>query len=181
MKELSLNILDIAENSLMAGATLTEITVEENEKTLTLTIKDNGCGMSAEALKLVTDPFYTTRTTRRVGLGIPFLKLAAEQTGGSLEISSTEKRDGLYGETTVRATFFKNHVDFTPLGDAVSTVITLIQGHPDRDFLYRHKTANKEVRLDTRELREVLCGVSLAEFEVLSWIRDRLKNQYEQK
>jgi hypothetical protein len=178
MKELSLNILDIAENSLKAGATLTEITLREDEKTLVLLIKDNGCGMSEETLSAVANPFYTTRTTRKVGLGIPFLKLAAEQTGGSLEIRSTEKKDGYEGKTELVASFFKDHIDFTPLGDVVSTVITLIQGHPDRDFLYRHVIFDKEVRLDTRELREVLKDVSLAEFEVLSWIRDHLNEQY---
>ena len=88
MKELSLNILDIAENSVKAGATLTEITVEETDNRLVLTIKDDGRGMTEEILKSVTDPFYTTRTTRKVGMGIPLLKLAAEQTGGRLQIES---------------------------------------------------------------------------------------------
>ena len=93
MKELSLNILDIAENSVKAGATLTEITVEENGDRLVLTIKDDGCGMTNEILKSVTDPFYTTRTTRKVGMGIPLLKLAAEQTGGELQIDSRCEKD----------------------------------------------------------------------------------------
>ena len=88
MKELSLNILDIAENSVKAKATLTEILLDETDNKLTLTIKDNGCGMTAEILANVTDPFCTTRTTRKVGLGLPFLKLQAEQTGGNLKIAS---------------------------------------------------------------------------------------------
>ena len=93
MKELSLNILDIAENSVKAGSCLTEITVEEDSERLRIIIKDNGCGMDGETLKSVTDPFYTTRKTRKVGLGIPFLKMEAEQTGGSFKImKSTEQQ-----------------------------------------------------------------------------------------
>ena len=94
MKEISLNILDIAENSVKAGAPLTEIYVDETGDELILTIKDNGCGMDEETVKAVTDPFYTTRKTRKVGLGIPLLKLACEQTGGSLTItSSTDEKE----------------------------------------------------------------------------------------
>ena len=131
MKELSLNILDIAENSLKAGASLTEITITEAGNLLTLTIKDNGCGMTDEVEKNVLNPFYTTRTTRKVGMGIPLLMLAAEQTGGSLSISSlTEEESPLSHGTTVIAKFYKDHLDFTPLGDVISTITTLIQGHP---------------------------------------------------
>ncbi len=179
MKEISLNILDIAENSVKAGATLTEITVNETDESLTLSIKDDGCGMSEEILRSVTNPFYTTRTTRKVGMGLPLLKLACEQTGGALTVSSKVKDDSCdtHG-TLVTAKFFKNHLDYTPLGDVVSTVITLIQGHPDTDFLYRHELDGKEVALDTRELRAVLGDVSLSEFDVLTWIRGYLEEQY---
>ena len=114
MKELSLNILDITENSVKAGATLTEISINETEDKLVISIKDDGCGMSEETVRSVTDPFYTTRTTRSVGLGIPLFKLAAEQTGGGLEIVSDT---GEHHGTTVTARFYKNHLDFTPLGD----------------------------------------------------------------
>ena len=179
MKELSLNILDIAENSLKAGASLTEILIEEANNLLTLTIKDNGCGMTDEVEKNVLDPFYTTRTTRKVGMGIPLLKLAAEQTGGSLTITSlTSEESVLSHGTTVRAEFYKDHLDFTPLGDVISTVTTLIQGHPDTDFLFTHSIDGKEIRLDTRELRVVLDGVPLSTFEVLEWIRGYLEEQY---
>ena len=179
MKELSLNILDITENSVKAGATLTEITLEETDKTLILTIKDDGCGMSEETVKSVTDPFYTTRTPRKVGLGIPFLKLAAEQTGGNLEIfSKPEAEFPLDHGTVVKATFCKNHLDFTPLGDIVATVTTLIQGHPDTDFLFIHKKEGGEVGLDTRQLREVLEGVPLNSYDVIKWIEEYLREQY---
>ena len=179
MKELSLNILDITENSVKAKATLTEILIEENENTLTITIKDDGIGMSEETLRAVTNPFYTTRTTRSVGLGIPLFIQSAEQTGGYVNITSRErdKNSTGYG-TTVVAHFFKNHVDFTPLGDVISTVVTLIQGHPDTDFLFVHRTVSGEVSLDTRELREVLVDIPLNSYEVITWIRDNLTEQY---
>ena len=149
MKELSLNILDISENSVKAGASLVEITVTEDSDTLSISIKDDGCGMSEETVKSVINPFYTTRTTRSVGLGIPLLKMAAEQTGGSIEISSRQD-DGTCDShgTVISAYFFKNHIDFTPLGDVISTVTTLIQGHPDIDFLFIHNTPKKSVVLD---------------------------------
>lgn len=179
MKELSLNILDVTENSVKAGASLTEISVEETDDILNLTITDNGCGMSEETVRGVTDPFYTTRTTRSVGLGLPLLKLQAEQTGGSMSVESVHESMSKENHgTVVRASFFKNHIDFTPLGDVVSTVVTLIQGHPDTDFLFIHKTDKGEVKLDTRELRAVLGDVSLAEYEVMKWIEEYLREQY---
>ena len=177
MKEISLNILDISENSVKAGATLTEIYVDEADDVLTLTIKDDGCGMDENTVKSVIDPFYTTRTTRKVGMGIPLLKLACEQTGGTLSItSSTDEK--LHG-TTVTAVFHKDHIDFTPLGDVISSVVTLVQGHPDRDFLFRHTSAAGGVELDTREIRAVLDDVPLDTYEVILWIRDNLGEQYE--
>lgn len=177
MKEISLNILDIAENSVKAKATLTEIYVDEIGDKLTLTIKDDGCGMDEATVKSVIDPFYTTRKTRKVGLGIPLLKLSCEQTGGSLSITSSIDED-CHG-TTVKAVFLMNHIDFTPLGDVTSSIVTLIQGHPDTDFLFRHSTERGEVELDTRELRVVLEDVPLDTYEVICWIRDNLKEQYD--
>lgn len=176
MKELSLNILDVAENSVKAGATLTEILLDETHSTLTLTIKDDGCGMDEETVKSVIDPFYTTRTTRKVGLGVPLLKLAAEQTGGSFTIQSSVE-EAAHG-TTVTAVFQKNHIDFTPLGDVCSSVVTLIQGHPDTDFWFVHRVNGKEVSLDTREIRAVLDGVPLNTYEVIKWIEENIKEQY---
>ena len=175
MKELSLNILDITENSVKAGATLTEISITESGNKLIIYIKDDGCGMSEDIVRSVVDPFYTTRTTRKVGMGIPLFKMAAEQTGGKLEIVSDTGED--HG-TTVTAYFYKDHLDFTPLGDVISTVTTLIQGHPDTDFLFTHLIDDKEIRLDTRELRAVLEGVPLNTYDVLEWIRGFLEEQY---
>lgn len=179
MKELSLNILDITENSVKAGATLTEIFIDETADDIILTITDDGHGMTKEVLETVLNPFYTTRTTRKVGMGLPLLKLAAEQTGGSLEISSRhiDEFPDNHG-TIVKTVFCKNHIDCAPLGDVVETVKTLIQGHPDTDFLFVHKKQGKEVRLDTRELRVVLEGVPLNTYEVIKWIEEYLKEQY---
>ncbi len=179
MKELSLNILDITENSVKAGATLTEISIDESSDTIIITITDNGCGMTKEVLETVLNPFYTTRTTRKVGMGLPLLKLAAEQTGGSLEICSKhiDEFSDNHG-TTVKTVFCKNHIDCAPLGDVVETVKTLIQGHPDTDFLFIHKQDGKEISLDTRELREVLEGVPLNTYEVIKWIEGYLCEQY---
>ena len=178
MKDLSLNILDIAENSVKAKATLTEITVTEADNRLVLVIADDGVGMNEETVKMVTDPFYTTRKTRSVGLGIPLLKLSCEQTGGSLTIESST--DAVNHGTTLTAVFFKDHIDFTPLGDVISSITTLIHGHPDTDFLFIHKIGDAEIRLDTRELREVLEDVPLDTYEVILWIRDNLREQYEE-
>ncbi|MBR7117463.1 MAG: sensor histidine kinase [Clostridia bacterium] len=180
MKELSLNILDIAENSAKARASLIEITIKEAANLLTLIIKDDGTGMSEKTLCSVIDPFYTTRTTRKVGLGIPLLKMACEMTGGKLEIKSREDDgSGAPHGTTVVATFYTDHLDFTPLGDVISTVITLIQGHPDIDFAYKHSLKGGEVTLDTRELRAVLEDIPLDTYDVILWIKENLADQYE--
>ena len=180
MKELSLNILDITENSTKAGANNVSITIREETDTMTITVSDDGCGMMPEFLAEVTNPFTTTRTTRKVGLGIPLLKLAAEQTGGYVNIES--KHESLYPSdhgTTTTAMLYKNHLDFTPLGDVISTVTTLIQGHPDVDFVYEHTTPERSVKLDTKELRNVLGDdVPLDSFEVIYWIKDFLTEQY---
>lgn len=180
MKELSLNILDIAENSVKAKATLIGISLMETESTLEILISDNGTGMDADTLRSVVDPFYTTRTTRKVGMGIPLFKFAAEQTGGHLEITSRHIDDSENHGTEVKAVFYKNHIDFTPLGDVISSITTLIQGHPDIDFLFTHIGENRAVKLDTRELRAILEDVPLDTFEVLIWIKENLEEQYNQ-
>lgn len=181
MKELSLNILDITENSTKANASLVEIRISETAQQLTITISDNGTGMTEETLLSVSNPFYTTRTTRKVGMGIPLFRFAAEQTDGSLTIESKHIDEHPHSHgTVVKATFNKEHIDFTPLGDIVSTVTTLIQGHPDVDFLFEHTIDHASVKLDTREIREVLDGVPLDTFEVILWIRDNLADQYKE-
>jgi anti-sigma regulatory factor (Ser/Thr protein kinase) len=172
MRELSLNVMDVAQNSVRAEASVVRITVTESDKDdrLTIEIADNGCGMTQEQVQQVIDPFFTTRTTRKVGLGVPLFKLSAEQTGGSFDIQS-EKGKG----TTTTASYVKSHVDMTPLGDINSTVKILIQCNPDIDFVYTNTTDNGSFTLDTRELREVLGDVSLDTPDVLEWIADYLE------
>lgn len=180
MKELSLNVLDIAQNSVKAKAKNILIKITETETSLTLEITDDGCGMSTEMVENVINPFCTTRTTRKVGLGIPLLKLAAEQTGGTVEIKSvSEQVDPANCGTKVTAVFFKNHLDFTPLGDIVSTVTALIQGSPDIEWRFEHHLENGTVELDTKELREVLGDVPLDTYEVIKWIEAYLNEGYD--
>ena len=169
MRELSLNILDIAQNSISAGASLITIEVSENttDNTLLIGIYDNGKGMSEEQVKSVIDPFFTTRTTRKVGMGIPLFKMAAEQTGGRLEIKSE-----LGVGTEVRAYFKTDSVDFTPLGDVASTIQMLITMNTDRDFVYKHSVNEKEFVCDTREIKEILGDVPLDTYEVSQWLKD---------
>ena len=180
MKELSLNVLDIVGNSTNAGATLVQIDLQENDKALTLQITDNGCGMLPEVVKGIVDPFYTTRTTRKVGMGIPLLKMAAEQTGGQLTVES--RHASRYPDdhgTVVRAHFNKQHIDFTPLGDMISTIITLVQGNPHIDFVLRHDSEDVSVELDTRQMREILGDeIQLSDPEILRWIGQYLHEQY---
>lgn len=181
MKELSLNILDITQNSISAGAShITIALTEEENGRLTLVIADNGCGMTEEVLRRVSDPFYTTRTTRKVGMGISLLTLAAEQTGGGVTITSVhESVDPVGHGTTLTATFDTRSIDFPPLGDMVETLSVIIQGHPEIDYSFRHITPTRTVSLETSELREVLGeDVSLAEYEVMQWIESYLREQY---
>ena len=178
MKELSLNVLDIAMNSVKAKATLICIYITEDEELLKMEIIDNGCGMTEEQVKKLSDPFFTTRKTRKVGLGIPFLKMLAEMTGGGVEITSVHESVSTDHGTTTKALFGKNHIDFIPIGDMVETVKTLIQGSPDINFTYRHKTEGGEVMLSCAEIKEVLGDIPLNEPEILIWIGENLKEQY---
>ena len=179
MKELSLNVLDITKNSVKAGATLIHISLMEVGSLLTLTITDNGCGMKPEVVKTVMNPFYTTRTTRKVGMGIPLLMLAAEQTGGGVTIESRHEEEHPEDHgTVVTATFYTDHIDFTPIGDLVSSIETLIMGSPEIDFTFLHDRKGQRVEMDTRQLREVLGDVPLNTFEVIQWIGQFLREQY---
>lgn len=178
MKQLAENILDITENSVSAGAKNIVISLNENliEKTLRVTIEDDGCGMSEETVKSVINPFYTTRTTRRVGLGIPLFKMEAEMTGGCLEL---ESKTGV--GTKISAVFHTDHIDFVPLGDISQTLMTLIGGSPETEFLYVHEQGEKSIVLDTRQIREMLGDdVPLDTPEILLWIRDYVGEMYSQ-
>lgn len=169
MRELSLNVLDIAQNSVSANASLIQIEVNENtsDDTLTIIITDNGKGMTHEQVEKVVNPFYTTRTTRRVGLGVPFFKMAAEMSGGSFSIKSEVGKG-----TIVTAIFGLSNVDRMPLGDMTSTISLLIRCNCDRDFIYKRIKDDKQFIVDTRQLRTILGDVPLNEPDVLKWIED---------
>ena len=172
MKEISLHILDIMQNSITANASLIELTVIEDEKNdiLSFSVKDNGKGMSEELLASVTDPFTTGRTTRKVGLGIPLVKHACELTGGGILIKSK------LGEgTTLTATFVYSNIDRQPLGNMSETMHQLITSYEDVDFIYSHKVNDKEFLVDTREFKKILGGVSFRENAVSLWILEYLK------
>lgn len=171
MPEIALNILDVAENSVRAGAALIEISVivRTQEDTLTVTIADDGCGMDKSQLEKVQDPFFTTRTTRKVGLGIPFFKQAAECTGGSFAITSEKGRG-----TVVKAVFGLSHIDRMPLGDINATIHMLVVFHPSTDVVYRYIFNDKMFVMDSRELKQILGGVPLQTAEVSNFIREYL-------
>ena len=172
MTEISLNILDIAENSTKAGSSLVTILVDADTGAdmLKVVIKDDGCGMSEEQLAQVTDPFYTTRTTRKVGLGVPFFKMAAEAAGGSFDIISEVGKG-----TEVTAVFSLSSVDRMPLGDMTTTIQNLIIYHPDTDFYYRYTYDGESFDLDTRQMREMLGGVPLDTPDVAEFIKEYLE------
>ena len=150
MEDLSLHILDIVENSIRAKASMVEIKVIEDirKDLLTIEIKDNGQGIDEETIKKVIDPFFTTRTTRKVGLGLPLLSQAAKESGGDVELESKVGKG-----TKITATFGYSHIDRKPLGNMEITLITLIAGNPEVDFIYEHKSDELESRVDTREIR----------------------------
>ena len=173
MKQLSENILDITMNSVRAGSPLTEVSVTEEGSILTLLIKDSGCGMTEEQAANVTDPFFTTRKTRKVGLGLPFLKMEAELTGGSFSIKSA-----VGVGTEVKASFDMSHIDAIPLGDMAETVMTIIGASPETDLIFTHKSGEKQISLDTRDLRAQLDGVPLDTPEVLLWVKEYLESAY---
>ena len=177
MRELSLNVLDIAQNSVSADASLIEIEIIENSNTkdLLIGIYDNGKGMTKEQVENVRDPFFTTRTTRKVGMGIPLFRFAAEMTGGELDIES-EVGVG----TRVRARFKTDHLDFTPIGDMTSTMISLITMNLHIDFLYRRRFDDKEFTVDTRQLKEILGDVPLNEPSIALWITDYINENTKQ-
>ncbi|MDO5303261.1 MAG: ATP-binding protein [Clostridia bacterium] len=172
LPEISLNILDISQNSIKAGAKLIEILVEIDraKETLLFEIRDNGCGMNEEQVTNVVDPFFTSRTTRKVGLGIPFLKQAAEGTGGEFSIQS---KVGV--GTTVSALFHTDNIDCMPLGDITETIWSIVTMNDNLDFVYTYRCDGKEFQLDTREIRNIVGDISFSVPEVSSFIKDFLK------
>ena len=172
MEDISLHILDVAENSIGAGASLIKITLSENaaEDLFSVEIEDNGRGIPEDIREKVLDPFCTTRTTRKVGLGLPLLAQSARETGGDISV-----RAGDGCGTIVTAGFKKSHIDMKPLGDIAETLVVLIAGNPQVDFLFTYRVNSDAFSLDTRQVREELDGVPMNAAPVLSFLRDYLR------
>jgi anti-sigma regulatory factor (Ser/Thr protein kinase) len=172
LRELALHILDIAENSISAGASRIRISVEEDLQAdrLSITIEDNGKGMDAETVARITDPFITSRTTRNVGLGIPFFKAAAEACEGTFNIQS---QPGL--GTIVIAVFKRSHIDRMPLGDLVGTLQTLVIGTPEVHWIFEYRIDDEKFLFDDQPVKEILAGVPLSDPGVMRYIRETLR------
>ncbi len=171
MKDLSLHILDIAQNSITAKAKSIVIGIEEDSaaNTYIIRVEDDGCGMSKEVLELVTDPYYTSRTTRRVGLGIPLFKQNAEQTGGYLAIDSEPGRG-----TVIEAMFVHDNIDRPELGDISGVLLLLIGANPELHFRYVHRKDGQGYALDTRELQEALDDMPVSNPNILGYIKEMI-------
>lgn len=170
MVDLSLHILDIATNSFKANATLVKVIVKKEDNCIKMWIKDNGCGMDDKILKDVMNPFYTTRTTRKVGLGIPLFKQTLEQTGGFLEITSK-----LNEGTNIYGLMYTNHIDAIPLGDLSETIFVLVTNPYDIDIYFEmiyQESEKASFIFDTREIKKVLNGIPLNENSVMIWIKE---------
>lgn len=173
MLELSLHILDIVENSTRAGAKTVQITIKEetDKDLLALEINDDGSGMDEMTVKRLTDPFFTTKTVRKIGLGLPLLAQAAETAGGKLTVKSAPGKG-----TTVTAHFKLSHIDRQPLGDMASTMVAMIAGNPGTDFIYQHWHDESEYRLDTHEIREGLEDLEITNPEVLNFLKENINS-----
>lgn len=172
MKELSLHILDIVQNSINASATLVNLSIVENQadNVLILSIEDNGRGMDDEMIKKVKDPFFTTRTTRKVGLGIPLLIAAAERCDGRVDISSAAHKG-----TNITAWFKYNHIDLAPMGDIADTLSGLAVCNETVDFIYTHEFNGIIFKFSTIDVKKILDGVPINLPEVVEWIRGYIK------
>jgi anti-sigma regulatory factor (Ser/Thr protein kinase) len=172
MEDISLFVLDLVQNSIAAEARVInmEIIECEQDKCLSLTIRDDGKGMDEHLMRRVTDPFFTTRTTRKVGLGIPMAKAAAQGCGGSFTILS-RKGEG----TQITLTFKTDHMDCPPFGRMDQTIAALIATNTNVDFIYKHSTQKGTVDLDTRIIKSELNGVPIDVFEVIEWIRSYIR------
>lgn len=177
MRELSLHILDVVENGITAGAHCIWIRVEESttRDRLEISIRDDGCGMPAEKIRNLSDPFVTTRTTRRVGLGLSLLAAAARRCEGDIHVNAEPGRG-----TEVTAFFRRSHIDRAPLGDMASTLGMLIIGNPHLDFVYIHRVDEEEFVLDTRELKAELEGLFLSEPVVVQHLMESMRRSLNQ-
>ena len=176
MRDLSLHILDLAQNSVRANATLVKLNVSVDEKRwITLSIIDDGCGMDAELRERVLSPFATTRTTRKVGLGIPLMAQNARLTGGDVTLKSEVGKG-----TELTVTLDGSSIDCLPLGDLAGTMVSLVSANPEKpDFVLVCKSAKGEMLFDTRQVRQVLSGVPLNEPEITAWMLSAIQEEIE--
>ncbi len=177
MKELSLHILDIVQNSIAAKATQIEIIIcEDTQKNiLSIDISDNGTGMDKATLQKVTDPFWTSRTTRKVGLGIPLFKAAAERCSGHFKIRS-EAGEG----TEIIAEFVRNHIDRAPMGDIAETISLLILTNEGIDFKYTYRFNGRTYELNTKKIKEVIGDMPIQHLDVIEWIKKDIRQGIEE-
>lgn len=164
--------MDIAQNSIRAGASCIGIAVEENltKDELTITVEDDGCGMDEATLKRIRDPFFTSRTVRKVGLGIPLLQQNAERTGGDVDIRSLPGKG-----TVLKARFVHSHLDRPPLGNLAETICLLIAANPTIEFSFTRSSGKGSFGLDTRELKQMLEGTPLNDPEILNGVREMIE------
>jgi len=170
MKNLSEHIMDIAQNSIKAEACNVVVEIKDVGDVLEIRIEDDGCGMDKETVNRVTDPFYTTRTTRKVGLGIPFLKQHAEQAGGGVTISS----DRGVG-TVLTATFTTSNIDCPPVGDLHVTIALLITGNPDVNFIFSYLKDGNRYKLSTNDIKEAVGDLDISMPKITGFIKDMIK------
>lgn len=172
MNDLSLHLLDIARNSVRAKATEILIRFEEapSQDCIGFLIRDNGCGMTPEQVQQATDPFFTTRTTRRFGMGLPLLRQSAEQAGGALELHSEPKKG-----TETRVRFRISHLDCPPIGRLANAVALIICGHPGCRIHFEYRYEDRIFRLDADELREALDGIPLEDPRVVRWTEELIQ------
>jgi len=171
MEDLSLHILDIVENSINAGAKNVTVRMIENARTdkMIIEIKDDGKGMNPEEIKQATDPFFTSRTTRKVGLGLSLIQEATDMANGTLVIRSTKGRG-----TKIAATFQRSHIDRKPIGNIMATLMMLIVGNPDVEFRFIHKRDNEKFELDTRKMKNKIRGSNIHSANALTVVRKHL-------
>lgn len=173
MRELALHLLDIAHNSVSAGARNITITIVEDSQVdrLSMSVEDDGVGMDALTVQRVTDPFVTTRTTRNVGLGIPLLKAAAEACNGDLTIQSKPGAG-----TRIDVFFQRSHIDRMPLGNLAETILTLVVGCPEVHWVFRYQVDGEIFEFDDAPIKEELKDLPLTEPAVLAYLRETLEN-----
>jgi anti-sigma regulatory factor (Ser/Thr protein kinase) len=172
MEDLLLHILDIVRNAVEAGATAVEIELTEDpaRDLLAISVRDNGRGMDEATAARVTDPFFTTRTTRKVGLGLPLLAAAARAAGGDVTVESTPGKG-----TRVMATFQHSHIDRAPVGDIETTLLVLVAGSPEVEILFRHVVGGRDYELSSRDLAAALEGAGLASPQGLALLRAAIR------